>query len=134
MSLFPLVSERRVIDTSAFFGVSHKIIDNIMCCPQLSDLFLHRIFKHVFLLGDEGPFLLIVSNALTIPPCPVTAPPLAPCMLARCSAIGTSVDAFFPGSSTLSTCSKAATPVADCGEKTAATKDAKGDLNGQNEG
>lgn len=134
MSLFPLVNERRVVDTSAFFGVSHKIIDNIVCCPQLPDLFLHCIFKHIFLLGDEGPLLFIVSNALTVPLCPVTAPPLAPCMLARCSAIGTSVDAFFPGSSTLSTCSKAAAFMADCSENTAATKDAKGDFNGQNEG
>lgn len=121
-----------MINGSAFFGIPHKIIDDIMRRPQLPNLFLHGVLKDTFLFAYKCSLLFVVENALAVALCPVAAPsvppPCAPCMVASSTAIGTSIVSFFASSGALSAGAKAAAFVADCSEKTAATEDGQGNL------
>jgi hypothetical protein len=113
---------RCMVDGSTFLGISDKVAHYVVCIPQLPDLFLHRILEHALLFRDQRSLLFVVCDALIVASCPVTAPPVAPCVLAGCSAVGTSVEPFFSGSCALGPCSETATLVADDSDEAATAK------------
>jgi hypothetical protein len=113
---------RRMGDGPAFFCIPNQIIDDTVYDPQLPDLLLHGVFEYAFLFRDERSLLLVVYYAFLVSSDPVAAPPVAPCMLSSCSAVGTRIQSLFAGSGTLSACSQAAAVVADHRDEAAAAK------------
>lgn len=81
---------------SALFAVSDQVIDHVMSCSQLPDLFLHGIFEDTLLFLDQCSLLLIVCNAFVIP-APVAAPPATPGVFAGGAAVDSHIVAFFAG-------------------------------------
>lgn len=113
---------RCVRNGPAFFSIPHQVVDDIVCSPQLPNLFLHRVFEYALLICDECSLFLVVCDPLVVAAYPVAAPPVAPCVLASCSAIGTSVQSFFSSGSTFSAGSEATALVPDYGQERAAAK------------
>jgi len=107
--------------------ITHKVIDDVVCCSELSDLLLHGIFKNALLTLNQSPLLLVVCNALLIFP-PIAAPPVAPGMTSGCSTEGPGIVTLFASGGTLSASAEAAALVAYDGEDASAAKKAEGDF------
>lgn len=116
-----------MVHDSALLGVSHQVVDDVMCGSQLANLSLHRVFQYAFLLLDERALLLVVFDALAVL-APVAAPPVAPGVFAGGAAVCAGGVALFASGSAFSAGPQAAAFVADDGNEAAAAEEAEGDF------
>jgi hypothetical protein len=87
-------------DDPAFLCVSDKVIHNIVCGPQLSNLLLHCVLEYTFLLLDKGTLFFVIGDALVIFS-PIATPPVAPSMSASCAAVSSGSVTLFSSSGAL---------------------------------
>jgi hypothetical protein len=87
----------------------HKRVHNKMSGPQLLNLFLHCFFEDAFLRLYQASLLLVILNAILVPPSAV--PPAAPRVLAGGTAVGRCIAALFAKGGAFGPSSEAATAV-----------------------
>jgi hypothetical protein len=75
------VRVRRAGCPCAALFCADDVVDDIVCDTELPNLLLHGVFKHVFLVGDQGALFFIVCDTCSVF-APVAAPPVAPCVTA----------------------------------------------------